>query len=173
MSEIDNNNLKGNLPSDVCLLTSMKSLILSANTLDGSFPSCISNMEYLEELHVNGNSFKGPLPSGLHALPNLARVTLSYNEFTGTLSTLFDKVQLGDPVFPSLMTLNLDDNKLSGTVPDENLAQVTALMAMTFHNNPQLSGSLSKTCQATRTMLASADCNLVVCPCCNDGNDCL
>lgn len=151
----------------------MKVLVLSANNLDGTFPSCISNMNDLVQLHVNGNSFSGDLPKGLHTLPYLSRLTLSNNRFTGSLSNLFDDVQLNDPVFPSLTTLNLDDNQLSGTVPDTDLAKLTELRAMTFHNNPKLSGSLTETCRSTRTILASADCKSVVCPCCNDGNDCL
>jgi Leucine-rich repeat (LRR) protein len=173
VSDEDNNNLVGYIPEDLCLLTSMKILVLSANSLEGNFPSCISNMKSLEELHVNGNSFRGELPTGLHALPNLARITLSFNEFNGTLSNLFDNMQPGDPVFPSLATLNLDDNQLRGAVPDSDLAQAKALQAMTIHNNPLLSGSLTETCHSTRIILASADCNSVICPCCNDGNNCL
>jgi hypothetical protein len=150
----------------------MKVLVLSANTLDGKFPSCIGSMNNLEEIHVNGNKFSGELPKGLHALPNLARITFSFNAFNGTLSTLFADVKPDDPVFPTLETINLDDNQLSGTIPDADLATVTSLQAMTFHNNPKLSGSLTETCHSTRTILASADCASVSCPCCNDGNDC-
>ena len=173
MSAPDNNNLIGYIPEDVCLLTSMETLILSANLLDGTLPKCISNMKKLKELHVNGNVLKGELPAGLHALSDLARLTLSSNEFSGPLSSLFNDMQPGDPVFPSLVTLNLDDNQISGIIPDDKLAQATALLAMTFHDNPLLSGTLTQTCLATRTILATADCNLVTCPCCNDGNDCL
>jgi len=170
---LSNNNLMGTLPNDICLLTSMESFITSANTLVGQFPSCFGRMSNLKEIHVNANFFTGSLPQGLHNLQDLMRLTLSFNNFNGDLGALFNGARSEGPVFPKLQTLDLHTNGLKGLIPDDSLAGLTNLKALTLDNNPGLFGSMTTTCSAGNVYLASADCNKVNCPCCTRGNNCL
>jgi len=57
------NQLRGSLPSEICLLTSLRKLQLNSNTLTGSLPACIAQMSKLRLLDVSFNRLTGTLPS--------------------------------------------------------------------------------------------------------------
>lgn len=163
----------GTLSPDLCLLNNLEVIIFSSNKgLEGTIPDCIgTDLLGLKELHANGCGFEGTIPPGLPRLAGLERLTLSFNRLSGGLFDYYQpQDQSDDVVFPSLRTMDLHDNMLSGTVPDSFLAKVSSLQSLTLHNNINLVGSMVETCPGI--MLASADCDRVFCPCCTDGTNC-
>ena len=102
----------GDLPSEVCGASGLKSLVLegvqageecntafwdplgllnrayvgSGGSL-GTIPACLWDMPQLETLHLSGNMLTGSLPSGPSAaLLSLRDLSLSFNELTGEFS---------------------------------------------------------------------------------------
>jgi phosphatidylserine decarboxylase len=143
----------------------LKNFIVPANDLVGTFPDCFGDMVNLQELHITGNFLEG-LPTTLYSLPDLTRLSLAANDFGGSISNLWSGAQQGDVIFPKLQTLDLHSNRLSGQVPDAQLAQITTLKAMNIINNPDLSGSLNTMCSSVNVFMAMADCD-IFCSCCS------
>ncbi|KAG7359852.1 leucine rich repeat LRR-containing protein [Nitzschia inconspicua] len=163
---LSNNRLIGSLPHDICLLTSMKNFIVTANVLVGTFPDCFGDMTGLQELHVTGNFLDG-LPTTLYRLPDLTRLSLAANDFRGGIGNLWSGAQQGEAIFPKLQTLDLHSNNLSGPIPGTQLAQITTLKAVNLFNNPNLYGSLNEMCSSVNLFMATADCN-ISCSCCRN-----
>ena len=63
------NQLRGEIPSELGSLTYLEALYLEENQLTGEIPSELSNLEYLEELFLSGNQLTGCIPSGLQDVP--------------------------------------------------------------------------------------------------------
>lgn len=80
--EIVNNNLTGNIPSEISNLTHL-------TKLNGSLPSTIGNLTSLDALYLKSNKFSGEIPSSLGNLTSLNLLTLSNNNFTGRIPDSF------------------------------------------------------------------------------------
>jgi Leucine rich repeat/Leucine Rich Repeat len=144
----------------------MERFIIPANELVGSFPDCFGDMVKLQEIHITGNFLEG-LPRTLYALPDLTRLSLASNDFGGNIGSLWSGAQEGEAMFPKLETLDLYNNRLTGQVPDAQLAQITSLKAMNLGENPNLIGSLDAVCSSSGLFLVTADCD-ISCSCCNN-----
>lgn len=130
------NNLRGNIPPELALLTSLVELDLSRNVLigpipeelvelsnlevlwleknelNGEIPSRISSMTSLTNLALATNDLKGTIPSEVGTLTNLKKLRLFYNYLTGSVPT-----ELG--LLRKLEVLDVDVNHLSGTIPPQ------------------------------------------------------
>ena len=60
-------------------------MILEDNQLTGEIPSEIGNLTNLYELLLGGNDLTGEIPSEIGNLTNLGRLWLSSNQFTGEI----------------------------------------------------------------------------------------
>lgn len=123
---LEGNNVQGNIPPDLALLTFVTSLNLADNVIEGTIPASLVQMNSLEELlldrnllvgDISGYNF-GPLSGGLQLLD------LSSNGFTGNLP----------PSLWELTTLEflvLDNNDFAGPLSAKigNLTQLTRLTA--------------------------------------------
>ncbi|KAL3903146.1 MAG: hypothetical protein SGILL_010555, partial [Bacillariaceae sp.] len=54
--DLDSNNLRGEIPVDLCLLNDLETMRLANNHLEGTLPSCLASQPTLEILEVEGNT---------------------------------------------------------------------------------------------------------------------
>lgn len=107
-------NLHGQIPEDLALLTALTSLDLGGNFLTGSFPATLARLTNLDRFFVGGNSLTGTIPE--LAWPNLKVLDVHRNNITGTIQVTQDP--------PVLRTALLHANKLSGNLtlcPEQRL----------------------------------------------------
>ncbi|KAL5099114.1 hypothetical protein RYX36_003441 [Vicia faba] len=127
-------NLVGNIPDSVGNLISIENFDLSRNSLSGKIPYAISGMKNVKRIILFENNLSGEIPQGLSNLTSLSLLDLSQNALTGKFSQ-----ELGSL---NLSILHLNDNFLSGEVP-ESLALNPNLLNLSLFNN-SFSGKLSK-----------------------------
>ncbi|XVF66770.1 hypothetical protein PTKIN_Ptkin10aG0064900 [Pterospermum kingtungense] len=125
-------NLVGQIPSSFNQLNRLWNLDLSSNRLTGSIPGSISELKSIVQLELYNNSLSGELPLNMGNLTALKRLDASMNELTGAIPTGLCGLQLE--------SLNLFDNRLEGTLP-ENIVGSKYLHELKLFNN-KLSGPL-------------------------------
>ncbi|ESQ27743.1 hypothetical protein EUTSA_v10018074mg [Eutrema salsugineum] len=127
---MDNNQFTGNIGKGLRSLTSLSMLDISNNNLTGVIPSWISELSSLNALLLSNNSLEGEIPISLLNMTNLNLLDLSANILSGEIPP---HVKSSSP-----LVLLLQDNKLSGVIPDTLLTNVTVL---DLRNN-RLSGNI-------------------------------
>lgn len=127
------NNLSGNIPSELSALTGLTSLILDQNNLSGTIPSSLSSLSNLEELSLGQNMLAGEIPNSLGNLASLRTLVLDMNPLTGSIPLTLANLA-------SLQTLSLFGNQLSGAIPP-SLGNLLSLTYLDLSGNP-LTGSI-------------------------------
>ncbi|KAK9214725.1 hypothetical protein WN944_006724 [Citrus x changshan-huyou] len=106
-----NNSLTGEIPSWICNLNFLKSLILSHNNLSGLLPQCLSNFsDELSVLDLRGNNFFGTIPNTFLKESRLSVIDLSHNLFQGRIPRSLINCS-------KLEFLGLGNNQISDTFP--------------------------------------------------------
>lgn len=80
---LDNQGLKGILPSDISKLKYLQNINLSGNSIQGSIPSSIGTITGLETLDLSYNQFNGSIPESLGQLKSLHILNLNGNLLSG------------------------------------------------------------------------------------------
>ena len=125
--DLRSNQLAGELPTRLSLMTGLRELLLSSNNLSGPLPS-ISNLTELVHFQVHGgNRFSGALPSGVENLNKLITFLVSDNRFSGAVPVGFSNLS-------SLRVFRVDGN-LFTTFPDFTGNANAHLMTVDIHNN--------------------------------------
>jgi len=119
------NGLKGTIPPEFYLLTSLRSVDFLDNDLVGTIASEIGNLGRLQAISFKANNMTGAMPTTIGNLSNLLALDVSENKFESIPS----EIGLIDPWF-----LNFGFNSLSGTFPKE-LANCKHLTSIWLHNN--------------------------------------
>lgn len=139
---VADNHFSGSLPKMAGHAT-IRFLNASGNLLSGELnTSLLSNIPTLKTLDLSSNQFTGTIPD-LSLLENIEHIDLSYNNFTpgpfpvwtNDLKHLQTLLLRGDSItgavptsilvsFPSLQTLALDDNNLTGTLDIDRMLTV-------------------------------------------------
>ncbi|XP_057836573.2 receptor-like protein EIX2 [Cryptomeria japonica] len=83
--DLSNNQLSGNIPSELGKLKGLMLLNLSMNNLNGTIPNSIVQMSRLESLDLSTNHFSGQIPWGLGSLSYLQVLNLSNNNLSGRI----------------------------------------------------------------------------------------
>ncbi|XP_057866897.2 probable leucine-rich repeat receptor-like protein kinase At1g35710 [Cryptomeria japonica] len=83
--DLSNNQLNGNLPSDIGKLKGLILFNLSMNNFNGTIPDSIVQMSWLESLDLSTNHFSGQIPLGLGSLSYLGALKLSNNNLSGSI----------------------------------------------------------------------------------------
>ena len=104
------NELNGELPSELGSLTRLSELDLSSNELSGQIPSELGSLTRLSELDLSSNELSGQIPSSIGKLTNLVSLDLSRNRLSGEIPSSIENLT-------SLYRLDLQLNQLSGEIP--------------------------------------------------------
>ena len=108
--QLDNNNLSGNIPDDICNLDALQYLYLNNNNLSGEIPANIGNLAALYRLYLSENNLSGKLPASLEKLSHLVHLILNDNNLGGEIIP-------GIAGLESLTQLKLQNNKFEGEIP--------------------------------------------------------
>ena len=161
----DGLDLGGTLPSQILALEGLKLLSMSECKLIGTLPSELGLLTNLNELYLFDNEIHGSIPSTLGQIGGLRMLSLAQNQLTGTIPSSFNDLQklealsLTDQVnkgggitgsltpfgfHPSLVSIQLGYNRLTGSIPMQLLEGVSflnnVLMVGLEHN--QLTGTV-------------------------------
>ncbi|KAM5582317.1 receptor-like protein 2 [Rosa sericea] len=80
-----NNNLHGNIPSEIGLSQLLQTLDLSNNNFSGNIPDQISNLKDMEMLDLSMNHLSGKIPVSFTSLHFLSKFNVSYNNLEGPI----------------------------------------------------------------------------------------
>jgi len=108
------NRLKGTLPQELFLVTSLTSLDLNSNNLWGTVPPEIQYLASMRQLVLANNVLSGSCPPSIWALTNLEVLNIENNDLTGHIdedSGIFDLTKLE---VLSLLGLNM-----KGSIPTQ------------------------------------------------------
>lgn len=125
--------LSGSIPSTIGQLTNLQRLALYGNQLSGNIPSEIGNLVNLTIINITHNQLSGYIPSGIGNLKKITVLQLSNNQLMGAVPS-----ELGN--MDNLTILELYNNKLSGNIPS-SLGRLVKLIRIQLQNN-QLSGNI-------------------------------
>jgi len=109
--ELTGQDIVGTLPSELAMLSSIQSITLAWNDFYGTVPSEMFRMQQLVNLELQYNFFTGQVLSTEPYTTNLERLVLTGNMLSGNIAAC---VKL-----PNLKGLYVQDNNLSGTIPNE------------------------------------------------------
>jgi len=105
---LSNNQLNGNIPSEIIALNNLFQLDLSNNQLTGCIPGKPDTSDsYLYYLKLSNNLLTDSIPANISNHKNLGVIDLSYNELAGHIPIQIDGLI-------NLYSLRLDGNLLSG-----------------------------------------------------------
>ena len=160
---LEDNRFSGAIPGELGGLGSLRNMDLSGNRLNGAIPGELGGLGLLSLLDLSGNRLAGSIPSGLGNLAgNAITIDLSDNELAGSIPPELGGVRAwsldlsGNRLSGSipaelggtrggtakiLDTLYLNDNRLSGPIPDA-LFELTALSRLDLSGN-RLTGPVS------------------------------
>ncbi|GJN00991.1 hypothetical protein PR202_ga18221 [Eleusine coracana subsp. coracana] len=98
MKSIDlfDNELTGEIPTDIGALLGLKNLNLSRNRLSGHIPESIGLMDSLESLDLSWNHLSGMIPHSMASLHLLNHLNMSYNNISGKVPPGSQLQTLGD-----------------------------------------------------------------------------
>lgn len=94
----------------------LRELGLRFNELTGFLPTELATLRNLETLSLSENGFSGLLPTYLEKMTNLKKLRIGSNVLSGPL--------LDFNGMPNLYSLDLSENKLTGTIPQAFLSDV-------------------------------------------------
>ncbi|KAM0952174.1 putative transferase [Dioscorea sansibarensis] len=80
---LDNQGLRGFLPSDISKLQHLQSINLSENSIHGAIPSSLGTLTKLETLDLSFNELNGSIPESLGGLTTLQILNLNGNSLSG------------------------------------------------------------------------------------------
>jgi Leucine-rich repeat (LRR) protein len=83
--DLSDNQLTGEIPSEIGDLINLTILNLSGNQLTGGIPKEIGDLTNLTELDLSNNQLTGYIPSQLGNLTNLTNFYLNDNQLTGQI----------------------------------------------------------------------------------------
>ncbi|GFQ07717.1 leucine-rich repeat receptor protein kinase exs [Phtheirospermum japonicum] len=108
--DLSNNQLAGEIPSELTTLTGLIGLNLSHNHLRGEIPLELASVTSLIGLNLSHNHLRGKIPGKIGDMKSLESLDLSNNNLSKTIPESLAKLTF-------LSHLNLSNNNLSGQIP--------------------------------------------------------
>lgn len=140
---LSDNNLTGNIPPELGLLTNLKVLNLFNNHLTGIIPISLGGLNQLEELNLENNQLTGTIPSSFLGLTALKQASFSDNNLSGNFPLVLTDIT-------TLNQLRLSNNFFTGTIPP-GISKWNQINLIDFSNN-QFSGNLPPNISLIRTL---------------------
>lgn len=143
---LDDTSLEGPLPDELFQLTKLKVLSCQFCGITGTLPKAIDQLSSLQYLNFYGNLLTGKIHSQIGSLTSLRTLDLSENLLKGTIPAEINNLQnleelsihqasapdegLSGPLpafdnLPNIKKLRLDENRLTGSIPETFLAGVS------------------------------------------------
>ncbi|CAB9504929.1 serine threonine-protein kinase BRI1-like [Seminavis robusta] len=105
---LNQNNLQGNLPTELALITSLATIDLDTNLVNGPIPDSFQDLTNLESFFSSKNRMNGTLPSWINVWKKLRNINWSSNLFSGTIPANMGNLE-------ELTGIALDNNLLTGS----------------------------------------------------------
>ncbi|XP_030455056.2 MDIS1-interacting receptor like kinase 2-like [Syzygium oleosum] len=134
--DLSSNNLFGEIPKELEMLSSLLELSLDGNHLSGYIPREIGTLSNLQRINIAGNNLSGLIPGHLGHCVNL-----QYLNFSGNNLDMSIPMEIGN--LRSLQNLDLSQNFLAGEIPGQ-LGLLYKLEILNLSHN-HLSGSIPST----------------------------
>lgn len=122
-----NIDVRGALPSEMKKLTNLEFLMLSQNKLNGPVPEWIGDLTKLTSLVLGDNAFQSSIPMTIRNLDQLSLLSLDGNTLDGQL----DAVEH----LTNLRFLYLEKNQLEQTLGSDTLRNLTKLEQLDLSDN--------------------------------------
>ncbi|CAN4098744.1 unnamed protein product [Withania somnifera] len=147
--DIADNKFGGMLPYSITnISTTLTKLLTGDNRINGTITREISNLANLDVLSIKVTLMNGSIPDSIGTLSNLKSLHLESNQLTGNIPTSLGNISgllyiylQGNRNCTSLQTLDISQNKLSGSIPKQIIAvsSLSILLNMSYNS---LSGPL-------------------------------
>ncbi|TYG51950.1 hypothetical protein ES288_D10G302400v1 [Gossypium darwinii] len=128
------NQLTGEIPASLGLLSNMKTLSFAINILRGGIPPSFGNLSSLEVLDLRTNALSGVIPGDIGRLTNLSYLSVGENAISGI-------IPVGMFNLSNIRIFNIGGNNIQGTLPS-NLVITMPFIAFFFVWENQLSGKI-------------------------------
>ncbi len=125
---LNDNNLQGELPRELTVLSNDLVSLDVDGTFTGEIPSNVGDLAKLTTLRLSGRVLSGQIPSSLYTLSDLSTLDLGQNLLSGELSWAIVKMS------SSLRSMSLMGNHLIGSFPKE-IGQLTGLTHFNIDDN--------------------------------------
>ncbi|XP_065036742.1 receptor-like protein EIX1 [Musa acuminata AAA Group] len=154
--DFSSNNISGVIPESICSISTLRSLHLSNNSLSGELPLSLKDCKELlldaghndlkEFLKLRSNMLAGDIPPNLSRLSALQMLDLANNELSGNIPRSFGNFTAMKVIgrFPSLIAYAIEDNNLSGGVPEELTNLLFSLNLSGNHFTEEIIENISK-----------------------------
>ncbi|KAK6140746.1 hypothetical protein DH2020_025509 [Rehmannia glutinosa] len=119
-------NISGTIPSSICQLKNLGSIDLSNNNISGHIPVSLYNCSNLESLDLSLNVITRTIPGEFFLMKRLRHLSLYGNRLYGEIPTPIEA--------RSLSSLDLSDNHLNGSIPDD-IRNLYNLIRLDLSNN--------------------------------------
>ncbi|CAI7779338.1 unnamed protein product [Closterium sp. NIES-53] len=130
--EIYNNQISGSLPDALGSVSKLLAFRANDNLISGPLPTTLTTMTTLSYLELQNNNLSGPLPPNLGSITTLKTLNLAHNAFSGALPNQWTT--------PDIYMLDISDNHLSGTIPND-LTGLVYLILLDLSSN-RLTGTI-------------------------------
>ncbi|CAM6073718.1 unnamed protein product [Sphagnum tenellum] len=132
---VGNPNLGGPIPEELGNSAQLSLLDLHDNAFNGSIPITLGYLQDLGQLDLSGNELTGSIPPQLGNISGLQTLELHNNRLTGTIPiSSTNSYNLGLDNMTSLLTLTLQENFLSGGLPNLQSAYNLLVSNFSFNN---------------------------------------
>jgi len=136
-----NQHLKGTLPPELSMISTLWEVDVSSNDIAGTIPSGYASLTELDTSSIRSNHMQGTIPHFVWEFEDMNYLDLSCNSFSGTIPVGVSRTE------PSLRTLLVGNNALSGSIPTD--FGVFDWKRLHLQNN-RLSGTIPATISAPR-----------------------
>jgi Leucine-rich repeat (LRR) protein len=134
MLDLSYNRLSGRIPTYLCRMALMESILLSSNSFSGVLPDCWQKDSPFQIIDFSRNKFHGEMPSTMVSITSLAVLSLRENGLSGNLPTSLKSCN-------RLIILDLSFNNLSGEISTWMGDSQQSLLVLLLRSN-QFSGEI-------------------------------